>query len=117
MRFDVVTLFPELFVTFLATSMVGRGVTAGALEVRLKSPRDFGKGKHRNVDDTPYGGGSGMVVRVDCIVDCLESFVTEDAAAEPPELAPARRVLLTPQGAPLSQRRVMALAERPALAL
>jgi tRNA (guanine37-N1)-methyltransferase len=121
MRFDVVTLFPEIFDAFLTTSIVGRAVTSGALSVRRKSPRDFGKGKHRNVDDTPYGGGSGMVMRVDCIVECLESFAAEDAAedaaGEPPQVALAHRVLLTPQGAPLSQRRVMALAERPALAL
>jgi tRNA (guanine37-N1)-methyltransferase len=110
MRFDVVTLFPELFVTFLATSMVGRGVAAGALSVRLKNPREFGIGKHRSVDDTPYGGGSGMVMRVDSIVHCLEAL---EADAEPR----AHRVLLTPQGAPLRQSKVVELAARPAVAL
>jgi len=109
MRFDVVTLFPEMFDAFLTTSIVGRAVASGALAVVRKSPRDFGKGRHRAVDDSPYGGGSGMVMRVDCIVDCLESLAAEHGAAH--------RVLLTPQGALLTQRKVMELADRPAVAL
>src|SRR6185503_13382575 len=112
MRFFVVTLFPELFEAFLSTSIVGRAVASRAISVHLRSPRAFGVGRHRNVDDTPYGGGSGMVMRVDCIVACLESFGAPDAGVEAPH-----RVLLTPQGAPLTQARVKALAERPAVAL
>jgi tRNA (guanine37-N1)-methyltransferase len=108
LHFDLVTLFPELFETFLATSLVGRATKLGKLVVRTRSPRDFGLGKHRSVDDTPYGGGSGMVMRVDVLVACMESL---DADAG--EGARAHRVLLTPQGAPLDQRRVRALAERP----
>ena len=67
-RVDVVTLFPEMFAGFLATSFVGRAIAGGQLAVRSRSPRDFGLGKHRSVDDTPYGGGSGMVMRVDVLV-------------------------------------------------
>jgi tRNA (guanine37-N1)-methyltransferase len=111
MRFDIVTLFPELFGSFLAVGMVGRAVTSGAAEVRLCNLREFGIGKHRSVDDTPYGGGSGMVMRVDCIVDCLESL---DADAD---LARPHRVLLTPQGRPFHQEKAMELASRPAVAL
>ena len=118
MRVDVVTLFPELFQPFLALGMVGRAVTGGALHVRLKSPRDFGLGRHKSVDDTPYGGGSGMVMRVDCIVDCLEAL---DAAPWPgDELAlegRPHRVLLCPQGAPFHQRAAEALARRDRIAL
>jgi tRNA (guanine37-N1)-methyltransferase len=84
MRVDIVTLFPELFVPFFSTSIVGRAVTGGALHPRLKSPRDFGLGRHRNVDDTPYGGGSGMVMRVDCIVHCLEALDAEAALIDAP---------------------------------
>src|SRR5205085_10527370 len=73
-RVDLVTLFPELFETFLTTSFVGRARTGGQLDVRLKSPRDFGLGKHKSVDDTPYGGGSGMVMRVDVLVQTMESL-------------------------------------------
>jgi tRNA (guanine37-N1)-methyltransferase len=142
MRFEVVTLFPELFDGFLATSIVGRAVASKALHVRCKSPREFGIGRHRNVDDTPYGGGSGMVMRVDCIVSCLEALDAEAAAedgaaaaneealrepaealvAEEPLVATApppraHRILMTPQGAPLDQARVRAIAERPRVAL
>ena len=62
MRVDVVTLFPEIFDGFLRASFVGRAQAAGQLAVRFRSPRDFGLGKHKSVDDTPYGGGSGMVM-------------------------------------------------------
>ncbi len=74
MRADVVTLFPELFQPFLALGMVGRAVSSGALAVRLESLRAYGLGRHKSVDDTPYGGGSGMVMRVDCVVECLEAL-------------------------------------------
>ncbi|MBW2526839.1 MAG: tRNA (guanosine(37)-N1)-methyltransferase TrmD [Deltaproteobacteria bacterium] len=118
MRIDVVTLFPELLEPFLATSMVGRALAGGQLQVRRRSPREFGIGKHRNVDDTPYGGGPGMVMRVDCIVACLEAL-DGDAPLDPPSGAPLRgyRVLLSPQGERLTQRHVVGLAARPAVTL
>jgi tRNA (guanine37-N1)-methyltransferase len=118
MRADVVTLFPELFETFLETAMVGRAVRSGALSVKLRPLREHGIGKHRSVDDTPYGGGSGMVMRVDCLVACLESI-----DADPPEpgvatgSSRAHRVLLTPQGAPLHQAKIAELSTRPWIAL
>ena len=111
MRIDVVTLFPELFGTFLETSLVGRAVGSGIVRVRTRSPRQFGIGRHLKVDDTPYGGGSGMVMRVDCLVACMESL-DQDAGGER-----AHRVLLTPQGQPLSQLRLRELRERSALML
>ena len=74
MLVDVVTLFPELFGPFLETSLVGRAVGSGIVHLRTRSPRQFGIGKHLKVDDTPYGGGSGMVMRVDCLVACMESL-------------------------------------------
>ena len=112
MRVDVVTLFPELFAQFWEVSFVGRAREGGQLSSRTRSPRDFGIGKHRSVDDTPYGGGSGMVMRVDCIVAALESL-----DADAPDGVRARRVLLTPQGAPFRQARAIELATMPALAL
>jgi tRNA (guanine37-N1)-methyltransferase len=113
-RVDLVTLFPELFDTFLATSFVGRGIEGGQLEVRRRSPRDHGLGKHKSVDDTPYGGGSGMVMRVDVLVAAMEAL-DEEAARE--ALPRARRILLTPQGAPFSQARAQRLSEEPAIML
>jgi tRNA (guanine37-N1)-methyltransferase len=130
MRIDVVTLFPELFEGFLAIGMVGRALASGALAVRTRSPREFGLGRHRSVDDTPYGGGSGMVMRVDCIVHCMEALDETAAGGEassathgaeagaPAGPAPrAHRVLLTPQGQPFRQEKAIELAARPAVAL
>jgi tRNA (guanine37-N1)-methyltransferase len=110
LSFDLVTLFPELFETFLATSLVGRAVKTGKLLVRSRSPREFGLGRHKSVDDTPYGGGSGMVMRVDVLVACMESLDAEAGGR-------AHRVLLTPQGSPLEQTKVRRLAERPRVML
>src|SRR5579862_7611823 len=109
MRFDVVTLFPELFDTFRGASFVGRAIDGGKLAIRFRSPRDFGLGKHRAVDDTPYGGGSGMVMRVDVLVACMESLDADAPPANGGERA--HRVLLTPQGQPLTQARVRKLSE------
>ena len=106
MRVDLVTLFPEIFAGFLGTSFVGRAIEGGQLSVRARSPRDFGLGKHRSVDDTPYGGGSGMVMRVDVLVAVMESL-----DADAPDGVRARRVLLTPQGQVLDQARMQRLAE------
>ena len=114
MRVDLVTLFPELFDTFLATSFVGRAISGGQLSVRKKSPRDFGLGKHRSVDDTPYGGGSGMVMRVDVLVACMEALDGDAAEANEPR---ARRILLTPQGQPFAQPIAARLAQEPAILL
>jgi len=111
-RVDIVSLFPELFEGFLATSFVGRGIASGAMAVRFRSPREHGLGKHRSVDDTPYGGGSGMVMRVDVLVPAMEAM-----DADAPDGVRAHRVLLTPQGRPLDQSVVRALAARPAIML
>jgi tRNA (guanine37-N1)-methyltransferase len=112
MRVDLVTLFPEMFQGFLATSFVARAVEGGQLAVRLRSPRDFGLGKHKSVDDTPYGGGSGMVMRVDVLAAAMESL-----DADAPEGLAAHRVLLTPQGRVLDQSKVHELAARDAVML
>jgi len=113
-RVDIVTLFPELFDTFLETSFVGRAIEARKLSVRRRSPREHGIGKHRSVDDTPYGGGSGMVMRVDVLVACMEAL---DAEAEAQGEPRARRILLTPQGQPFRQPVAVRLAAEPAIML
>src|SRR5687767_6072167 len=97
MRIAVVTLFPELFAPFLETSLVGRAITDEKLTVHLEPLRNHGLGKHLSIDDTPYGGGSGMVMRVDCMVEAIEAAT---AALGGP---PTTRVLLTPQGQRLAQ--------------
>ena len=112
MRVDVVTLFPELFAPFASTAFVGRGISGGQMSLRTRSPRDFGLGRHKSVDDTPYGGGSGMVMRADVMVACMESL-----DADAPDAIAAHRVLLTPQGSPWSQSRAREMAARPAVML
>jgi tRNA (guanine37-N1)-methyltransferase len=112
MRVDIVTLFPEMFAGFLATSFVARAIEGGQLAVRLRTPRDFGLGKHKSVDDTPYGGGSGMVMRVDVLVAAMESL-----DADAPDGLRARRVLMTPQGRVLDQGKVQEFAGRDAVML
>ena len=112
MRFSIITLFPELFAPFLATSMVGRAAKGGAIVVHTVDLRAFGLGKHRSVDDTPYGGGSGMVLRVEPIVAALEHA---DAIAE--VAGPAHRVLLTPQGTPFHQSAARGLSSRAHVAM
>jgi tRNA (guanine37-N1)-methyltransferase len=111
-RVDIVTLFPEIFSGFLDAGFVGRARTGGQLLVRTRSLRDFGLGKHRAVDDTPYGGGSGMVMRVDVLASAMESL-----DADAPENVRARRILLTPQGTRFDQSHAQRLAREPAVML
>jgi tRNA (guanine37-N1)-methyltransferase len=109
MEFEVVTLFPEMFASFLDGSLLGKARAAGTIRVHFTSPRDFAPGTYRQVDDTPYGGGVGMVMKPEPLVAAIESA---EAAR-----GPAHRVLLTPQGTPLRQELVRALATRPRLLL
>jgi len=112
MRIDVVTLFPEMFEPFIDISFVGKARERGKLNVRFRSPREFGLGVHRSVDDTPYGGGSGMVLRVDCVVSCMEAM-----DADAPDGVRAHRVLLTPQGRRFRQADAHHLSGLPAVML
>ncbi len=105
MQFHVVTLFPELFSSFLRASLVGKAVEAGRLAVRFVDPRDFTHDRHRTTDDTPYGGGDGMVMKPEPLVDALEHIDRESGAS-------AYRVLLTPQGEVLRQRHLLELRDR-----
>jgi len=115
MRIDVVTIFPELFAPFLATSLVGRAIERGLLAVAVHDLRDFATDRHKSVDDEPYGGGGGMVMTAPPWIAAVEA-VTAAAAAGPAAPAPWR-VLLSPQGARLDDARVRELAGRGALLL
>ena len=108
----VVTLFPELFAPFLRISFVGRAVERGALKVHLEDLRPHGLGNHLSVDDTPYGGGSGMVMRADCVLAAMEAAERGLASRARP-----RRILLTPQGRRFDQSCARALSERAAVVL
>jgi len=107
--FEVVTIFPELFPSVLAASLLGKAVEKGALTVYLTDPRAFTTDKHHSVDDTPYGGGAGMVMRPDPLVAAIEGI--EEARGK------AHKILLTPTGAPLTQATVRRLATLPRVML
>lgn len=109
MKWSVVTLFPELFAPFVETSLMGRALSKNVASVETVDLRPFGLGRYKSVDDTPYGGGSGLVLRVEPIVAALEDI---DARAQAAGGGPAHRVLLSPQGAPLKQSTARALAAR-----
>ena len=114
MRFDVVTLFPELFAPFRSTGVTRRAFEGGAVDVRLWALRDFAEDAYRRVDDRAYGGGPGMVM----LVEPLERALGAVRAAQAEAAAPRTPVLLfSPAGAPLSQARVEALARGPGAVL
>ena len=106
MQVGIVTLFPELFGPFLKTSFLGRAVSEGILRVHLEQLREHGLGKHRSVDDTPYGGGSGMVMRPDCTLAGIEAAEFALGAGVRP-----RRILLSPQGRTFDQAAARRLSE------
>jgi tRNA (guanine37-N1)-methyltransferase len=112
MKLAIVTLFPELFGSFFELSFVGRAVTSGALSVHLEPMRKHGLGKHLSVDDTPYGGGSGMVIRPDTAVAAIEAAEAALASTTRPH-----RVLLTPQGKRFEQAKARALSSHESLIL
>ena len=107
MIFDVLTLFPGMFDSPLRESILGRAIKQGTLEVRAHNLRDWAEGKHLTTDDTPYGGGDGMVMKPEPIAR---------AVAELKQKAPAAKVLLmTPQGVPFRQQHARDLAHEPGL--
>jgi tRNA (guanine37-N1)-methyltransferase len=109
MRFHILTLFPELFTSVLSATMLQKGQERGALTFELHNIRDFATDKHRVTDDTPYGGGDGMVMKPEPLVAAIESLGTGAAAP--------RRILLTPQGVPFTQARAATLSRLPEIAL
>ena len=102
MRFDVLTLFPEMIETHCNYSILKRAVAAGVIEVNTVNPRDFTLDKHRKVDDTPYGGGAGMVLMPQPYVDAYESVK---------QLENSVTIMLSPQGEPLKENVVKELAK------
>jgi tRNA (guanine37-N1)-methyltransferase len=102
MRFDVLTLFPDMFPGYLGQSLLKKAIDAGLVEVCLHDIRKWTRDKHLKVDDRPFGGGPGMVMMVEPVVECVEAV---QAAADP-----GRLVMLTPRGRRLDQTVVERLA-------
>ena len=106
MIFDIMTLFPELVSTVLGESVIGRAQKSGALEINCHNIRDFSKDKHRRVDDTPYGGGKGMLMMAPPIYDCYEHVCSTHA----PETK--RHVIyMSPRGSVFNQKKAEELSK------
>jgi tRNA (guanine37-N1)-methyltransferase len=110
MRFDVLTLFPEMFPGYLGQSLLNLAIDKGLVDVRLHNIRDWAEGRHKQVDDRPFGGGPGMVLMVKPVVECVEAVRGE--CEEPGHL-----ILLSPQGRRLDQSVVEELADKKRLIL
>ncbi|BFO56605.1 MULTISPECIES: tRNA (guanosine(37)-N1)-methyltransferase TrmD [Comamonadaceae] len=95
MRFDVITLFPELFAPFLASGVTRRAYATGLVDVRFWNPRDYAEGNYRRVDDRPFGGGPGMVMMAEPLERCLQAIRTD--RGEAPDAA-APLVMFSPIG-------------------
>ena len=106
MKFDVLTLFPEMFQA-IKQSILGRAEEKNLIQINLINIRDFSKDKHKKVDDTPYGGGAGMVMRADVVYDAYKSVQNENSKV----------IYLTPQGKKLDQKKVEELSKEKHLIL
>ena len=100
MKFDVLTLFPEMFEP-LKMSIIGKAIEKKLIDINLVNIRDFSKDKHKKVDDTPYGGGAGMVIRPDVVYDAYKSVKSENAKV----------IYMSPQGNKLDQKKVEELSK------
>ena len=110
MRFDIMTLFPELVSSVLGESIIGRAQRAGHVSVHAHNNRDFANNKHNKVDDTPYGGGFGMLMMAPPVYDCYE-FVKNQVVAEMGENVKSKVIYMSPQGQVLTQQKAQELAE------
>ncbi len=104
-RFDIMTLFPDLMETILSESIIGRARRAGILEICNHNIRDYSKDKFRRVDDTPYGGGKGMLLKPDPICDCFDA-ITKDLEEKP------YTVYMSPKGTVLTQEKAKLLSQK-----
>ena len=110
MRFDILTLFPAIFGGYLGQSLLKKAIDAGLVNVLLHDIRDWSNDKHNKVDDRPFGGGPGMIIRPEPVVDCIE-------AVRPLAQPPGHLILLSPQGRRLDQSVVEELATKERLLL
>ncbi len=110
MRFDLLTLFPGMFPSYLGQSLLKLAIERGLIEVELHNIRDWAHDKHHTVDDRPFGGGPGMVLKVEPVVECVE-------AVQAMVGLPGHLVMLTPHGQRLDQALVEELATEPRLTL
>jgi tRNA (guanine37-N1)-methyltransferase len=108
LRFDIATLFPEICISVLSQSVIGRAVKAGVIEIYCHQIRDYADDKHRRVDDAPYGGGKGMVMKAEPLYRCFTE--TTKPFAQKPHV-----ICMSPAGAVLTQKRAVELSKLPGL--
>ena len=106
MEFNILTLFPEMFET-LKYSIIGKAIENGIIKLNIIDIRDFSRDKHKKVDDTPYGGGAGMIIRPDVVYDAYKSLKKENV----------KTIYLSPQGKTLTQEMVKQLSQQKELIL
>lgn len=102
MRFDVITLFPDMILDYCSQSIIGRAIESRIIYINTVNPRDYTEDKHKKVDDTPYGGGAGMVLMAQPYVDAYESVQKSGKT---------KTIMLSPQGQPLNDKKVNELAQ------
>lgn len=115
MRYSVLTLFPGLLEPWCDEALLGRAQRAGHIDIRVRNVRDAATDKHKSVDDTPYGGGAGMVMRVDIIARALDALHADCERDNIP--LPEETILLTPAGEPFTQKHAEDLASKRHLCL
>lgn len=123
MRFDLVTLFPEMFSPFFTAGVVGRAIQKGIIETHCWNPRDFTSDRHRTVDDRPYGGGPGMLMKVQPLQDAILAAKNDlvihktDSSNENMTELKSRTIYFSPQGKTLDHKKVVELSQYDALVL
>ncbi len=115
MQFEVFTLLPEVFPSYLETSILKRARERGLIQVNVHNIREYARDKHHTTDDQPYGGGGGMVMKPEPVFEALETILAPLSPPEPDSTIPI--ILLTPQGRTFNQATAKELAQYPRLAL
>ena len=105
MRFDILTLFPDMVTSVLSESIIGRAAKKGAIEFKAHNIRDYSEDKHRRVDDTPYGGGMGMLMAAPPIYSCYSAIINEVNSEK------TRVIYMSPQGKVLTQNKAKELSQ------
>lgn len=109
MRIDIMTLFPDLVNTVLSESIIGRARASGALDIRVYNIRDYSEDKHRRVDDTPYGGGKGMLMAAPPIYNCYQAILADEPRAD--AYANTHTIFMSPRGTVLNSGTARRLSE------
>jgi len=117
MRFDVITLFPELVKSVIKSGVTGRAAGRELINLHCWNPRDYAQDVHRTVDDRPYGGGPGMVMKADCLLLAIRDAKRASVAKEKDTAEKPKVIYLSPQGKPLTQKAIKKLAKESKLVL